>query len=69
VNPYTQSAVKQRRLDRIDHIFKFFEYDVLTEAQLNLIISFEEQFKKRGDLSEDQYDILEDIFARAAERA
>ena len=54
--------------DRIEHIFKFMEYDQLTDAQHDLIISFEDQFKRRGYLSDKQIDILEDIFRRAAEK-
>jgi len=50
---------------RAEHIFKFMEYDNLSDAQHDLIISFEEQFKRRGSLSERQMEILEDIFERA----
>lgn len=50
--------------DRIEHIFKFMAYDNLSDAQHDLIISFEEQFKRRGSLSERQVEILEDIFDR-----
>jgi hypothetical protein len=55
--------------DRIEHIFKFMEYDQLTDAQHSLVESFEEQFERRGSLSDRQVEILEDIFERAAERA
>ena len=55
--------------DRIEHIFQFMEYEELSEKQLNLIISFEKQYKDRSNLSEKQYDILEDIFAQAAGKA
>ena len=51
--------------ERIDHIFKFMAYDNLTDAQHDLIVSFEEQFQRRGSLSERQFEILEDIFERA----
>ena len=51
--------------DRIEHIFKFMAYDNLTDAQHDLIVSFEEQFQRRGSLSERQFEILEDIFERA----
>jgi hypothetical protein len=57
------------RESRIRHILKYMEWDCLTDAQHNLIISFEEQFDRKGTLSDAQYDILEDIFARAAEKA
>jgi len=54
--------------DRITHIFKFMEYDELTDAQHDLVESFEEQFNRRGTLSDRQLEILEDIFEKAAER-
>jgi len=52
--------------ERIDHIFKYMEWDNLSESQLDLIVSFEKQFKENGDLSEKQIEILEDIFSKAA---
>ena len=55
--------------DRIEHIFKFMEYGELTDTQHSLVESFEEQFERRGSLSDRQVEILEDIFERAAERA
>jgi hypothetical protein len=45
------------------------EYDVLSDAQHDLVISFQEQFQSRGGLSDRQFEILEDIFERAAEKA
>ena len=51
---------------RLDHIFRYLEYDNLTESQHDLIISFEEQYKAKGELSEKQEEILEDIFRKAA---
>ena len=55
--------------ERIKHIFKFMEWDVLTDRQFELVESFEEQFNRSGSLSERQMEILEDIFKRAAEEA
>jgi len=55
--------------DRIKHIFRYMEYDHILEKQHDLIISFEEQFNRKGYLSDAQIDILEDIFKRAAEKA
>lgn len=55
--------------EKIEMMFKLMEYEVLTEAQLNLIISFEGQFKRYGKLSEKQFEILEDIFKKAASKA
>jgi len=36
----------------------------LTESEVNLVASFEDQFKRRGGLSERQMEILEDIYKR-----
>ena len=56
----------QKATDRIEHIFKFMEYGNLTDAQHDLVESFEAQFIRRGALSERQLEILEDIFEKAA---
>ena len=53
--------------ERIKHILKYMEYDVITDAQHDLILSFERQFYKNGFLSLRQYEILESIFKQAAE--
>ena len=53
--------------DKIKMMFDLMEYDYLTDAQHDLVISFQEQFEKRGSLSDRQNEILEDIFKRAAE--
>jgi hypothetical protein len=45
------------------------EYEVLTDAQHDLIISFESQFERAGKLSDRQYEILESIFEQAASKA
>jgi Na+/phosphate symporter len=58
---------KQR--DRIEHIFKYMEYDHISDAQHDLVISFESQFKERGSLSDRQFEVLENIFKQAAEKA
>ena len=52
--------------DKIEMMFRLMEYDELSEAQHNLIESFEEQFKNRGHLTARQGEILEDIFDQAA---
>jgi hypothetical protein len=38
--------------------------DSLTESEMNLLISFEEQFKRRNSLSDRQMEILEEIYKR-----
>lgn len=54
--------------DRIKCLLETMDHDYLTEKQLDLIISFEEQFKKRGTLSDRQCEILESINKQASER-
>jgi len=61
--------LNQKQRDRAEHIFKFMEYDQLTDSQHDLILDFETQFERRGWLSDRQMDILEDIFKQAAEAA
>jgi hypothetical protein len=38
--------------------------DLLTESELTLCVSFDEQFQRRGKLSEKQMEILEEIYRR-----
>lgn len=54
--------------ERIEHIFEFMEWDNLTDAEHDLLISFEGQFKEKDSLSDKQYEILESIFRRANAR-
>jgi hypothetical protein len=54
---------------RIEHIFKFMEWDVLTDAQHDLIVSFENHYRLKGRLTKSQMEILEDIFDKANEKA
>jgi hypothetical protein len=56
------------RFERIEHIFKFMEYDVLKDNELDLVGSFESQWLSSGSLSDRQLEVLEDIFKQAAER-
>lgn len=62
-----EMKVSERQSDRIKHIFKYMEYDALTDAQHDLVVSFEDQFNRTGSLSDRQEEILEDIFRQAAE--
>lgn len=50
---------------RIRHLLKYMEYDYLTDKEHELVVSFEEQFERRGRLSDRQLEILEDINSRA----
>ena len=51
---------------RIDHIFKYMEWENLTDAQHDLIISFERQYNLKQYLSDKQFEILEDIFQKVS---
>ena len=53
--------------DRIEMMFKFMAYDALSDAQHDLIASFESQYEMRGSLSDRQFEILSDIFKKANE--
>ena len=54
--------------ERIKHIFKYMEHDVLTDAQRDFVISLSDFFDRKGYLTDAQYEPLEDIFRRAAEK-
>jgi hypothetical protein len=53
--------------DKIEMMFKLMDYDYLTDAQHDYIISFSDQFDKKGWLSIAQFETLEDIFKQASE--
>jgi len=55
--------------NKAEMFFKLMEYDQLTERQLDLVERFERQFLNTQDLSQRQFDVLEDIFNQAAEKA
>lgn len=38
--------------------------DDLTDSELKLLVSFEDQFKKKGTLSERQLEVLEEIYKK-----
>jgi len=53
---------------RIELIFKLMEYDVLTDWEDNFVASVANQFEQKESLSITQYEKLEEVFKRAAER-
>ena len=53
--------------DKIEMMFSLMEYDCLSDSQHDLVLSFSKQFDNRGNLSDRQFEILSDIFKRAAE--
>ena len=55
--------------ERIKYLLKHMSYDAITDRQHDLVVSFEEQFERRGALSDKQTDILESIFKQAEDRA
>lgn len=63
-----EKIVKMADPDRIAHIFEFMEWDNITNAQHDLLISFQEQFERRRDLSDRQVEVLESIFREANAR-
>jgi len=56
------------RDERIAHIFRYLEYDSLTEWEDDFILSVSEQYERKGSLTERQLEVLENIFRKAAER-
>lgn len=50
-----------KAIDYVQELLEDIDYDQITEAQHDLVISFEEQFEKFGGLTEKQIEILEDI--------
>jgi len=57
-----------KQIDRVRHMLRYIERDNLTDSELNLVGSFQDQFEKNGTLSERQCEILEDIFRKGNER-
>jgi len=55
--------------DRVRTIFLLMEYDELTDWESNFVVDIEDKFNKGRTLTEPQYDKLEEVFERAAERA
>lgn len=49
-------------------LLKLMEWDKLTDRELDLISSFEKQFKFNSSLSDRQFEILNEIFDRASTR-
>jgi len=47
---------------RFQHIFKFIEWDKVTDWEQEFLESVEKQFKHKGFLSEKQEEILERIY-------
>ena len=56
------------RFNRIEHIFKFIEYEKLNDWEDRFVASVSDQFDKRGTLTDNQYDKLEEVFERSTER-
>lgn len=56
------------RDQRLEHIFKYIDMEKLTDGEERYVLSFEEQYERKGYLSQTQEGILEDIFRRSNER-
>jgi hypothetical protein len=59
------NEAKPMTRDQIRQCFDLMNYDVLTDAQHTLVISFEDQFNRDGKLSERQCEVLDEIFRRS----
>ena len=56
-----------KRNETTEMMFKLMDYDHLSDAQHDLIISFESQFVRTGSLSYRQFEVLSNIFQQANE--
>jgi len=54
--------------DKIEMMIALMEYENLTDAQHDLVLSFSEQYDRKNSLSDKQFEILTDIFKKAAEK-
>jgi len=54
--------------DKIEMMFNFMEYDFLSDAQHDLILSLEDYYTRTGKFSDAQFELLSDIFKQAAEK-
>lgn len=54
--------------DSIEILLKLMEWDKLTDGELDLLHSYEIQFKAKNWLSDAQFNILNEIFDRANAR-
>jgi hypothetical protein len=59
------TAIELREKERLSKIFKILELCSLSYKQEELVLSFQDQFRKNGTLSPRQTSILEDIYERA----
>lgn len=50
---------------QIKQCFETIDYDMLSDEQHNLIVSFEEQFNHRGYLSKRQQGVLQSVYRQA----
>ncbi len=48
--------------DRITHIFKFIDWEQLTDWEQEFMESVEGQYKAKGHLSEKQMEVMERIY-------
>jgi hypothetical protein len=54
--------------ERIKHIIRYIDYDVLTDWESKFIESIEEQFYRKNWLSDAQINKLEEVFRESNER-
>lgn len=54
--------------DNVKILLKLMEWNRLSDRELDLLESFQEQFEAKGQLSDAQFEALNDIFDRANAR-
>lgn len=54
--------------DRVDHVFRYMEYGVLTDWERGFVESVEEYYNDKGYVTVKQMKTLERVFSDAAER-
>jgi uncharacterized membrane-anchored protein len=59
------TLTEEKEKVRLFKIFNILAFCNLTHKQEDLVMSFENQFKKTGRLSERQTEIIEDIYDRS----
>jgi hypothetical protein len=54
--------------DEVEMMFKYMEYEALTDWEDHFIADISDYFTVKHDLTEKQFEKLKEVFKRAAER-
>jgi len=57
-----------KEVSKVEMMFKLMEYESLTDWEDHFVLSVSDQFDVKGDLTRAQYEKLDEVFKRAAER-